>query len=121
MPHFEGYDDVEIQPGDVNVPIDFRCNAASGSTANDGLIPYGSTLVSSTIVAHFGDDTTLVSATFVTAVALSSNTIRAYCSHSTAMAPGMWHLSIKTIASLVNSTLQMTRYFDFNRVNVGAR
>lgn len=116
---FQGSDHVDIQPGDVNVPINFKFNAASASTANDGSIPYGSTLVASTIHAHRHDDTSFDASTMlVNSRALSSNNVIAYLQYSTKMPDGLYDVVAKCDFSLSGSTLVMTRQRDFDRIYV---
>lgn len=41
---FQGVADIILQPGDATVPYTFTFAAASSATANDGSIPYGTTI-----------------------------------------------------------------------------
>lgn len=119
---FQGSNHQTIEPGDVNVPIRFKFNAASASTANDGSIPYGSTLAASTIHAHRHDDTSFDASTMlIGSRALSANTVTAYLQHSTKMPDGLYDVVAHCDFSLLGSTLVMTRQRDFDRIYVGNR
>jgi len=78
MDDFKGYRYTTLEPGDQNVPLRAKFAACSVSTANDGAVPYGSTLANCTAFAHFGDDTTYNGSTMIQAVELSSQIATAY-------------------------------------------
>ena len=110
---------VDIQPGDANVPIKFKFNAASASTSNDGSIPYGSTLAASTIHVHRHDDTGFNASTMlISSRTLSSNSVIAYLQHSTQMPDGLYDVTVKCNFNLSGSTFVMTRQRDFDRIYV---
>ena len=46
---FQGVKDIILQPGSATVPYTFTFAACSSATANDGSIPYGTTISSATI------------------------------------------------------------------------
>ena len=76
--NFQGDKHIDLEPGDANVAVRFKFNAASASTANDGAIPYGSMLTNSTIHAHKHSDTGIsVSTKIVVARDLSGNAVTA--------------------------------------------
>lgn len=119
---FKGSNHIDLEPGDANVPVKFKFKAASASTANDGAIPYGSTLASSTVHAHLHSDTGIaVSTQLVTSRALSSNSVVAYLTHTTTIVDGLYDLTMVNTYSLSGSTLVMTRQHDFDRVFVRNR
>jgi hypothetical protein len=118
---FKGSDKIDIQPGDANVPLQMRLNPASGSTKNDGAIPYGSTVATATFKVHYAETnssaTGLLSNTSEAGVS-SSNVIIAYFSYSssTTLASGLYHVTATVGCSLSGSTVLMYREFDFNRI-----
>jgi hypothetical protein len=118
---FQGSEHVDIQPGAVNVPVSMRFRVSTGSTANTGAVPYGSTLVSSTVIAHLHDDTSVNGNAMVTATSFSSQIVTAYLSHSTTLVAGLYDLVAVTVFDLSGTTRQMTRRYDFDRVYVGNR
>lgn len=119
---FKGSDHVNIQPGDANVPLTYRFRASTGSTANTGAVPYGSTLASSTIRAHLHDDTGVsASTTLVVARSLSSQKVTAFLSYSTTLVDGLYDLTVVATFSISGSTRIMTRQRDFDRVYVGQK
>ena len=119
---FQGNKYITIQPGDVNVPLSMRLNPASASTANDGAIPYGSTVASATFTAHNAEtgSSSTSSAVILTntseAGVSSSNVIIAYISYSTALQDGLYHITATVQCGLAGSTVLLTREFDFNRI-----
>ena len=115
---FKDQDFITVQPGDANVPMQFRFKPCSASTANDGAIPYGSTLAGSTITAY-NEQGTAVSTSLATARSLSSNIVTVYLAHSTAFLDGVYKLTFKNTFSVSGSTRVMTKQWDYSRVYVG--
>lgn len=114
---FDGTEHVDLQPGDSNVPLSFRFNPSTASTANTGAIPYGSTLMNSTVLAHRHDDTTVNASTLIVRTrVLSSKTVTAYLQYTTSVPPGQYDLVIKPTFSLVGTATDFTRQYDFNRI-----
>jgi hypothetical protein len=118
MPDFKGSDHIKIQVGDANVAHKFKFKPCTGSTKNDGTIPYGSTLASSTILAY-NEQGTAVSTSLAVARSLSSNIVTVYLSHSTAFTDGVYKLTFNNTFSLSGSTRVMSKEYDYNRVYVG--
>lgn len=60
MPNIKGTTKVLLQPGDTKVGITIKVKAASSEVANDGYIPYGTTIsnVVTTIYDEDGTDVT---------------------------------------------------------------
>lgn len=114
---FQGSDYIAIQPSDSFVPIGLKLNAASASTANDGSMPYGSSVVSSTISAHHENGTDATT-TLITASTESGNTIYVYLSYSTALTAGWYHLTAKVTVTVSGRSTNMVREFDLNRIRV---
>ena len=121
---FKGSEKIDIQPGDANVPLQMRLNPASGSTKNDGAIPYGSTVATATFKVHNAEtnssSTALLSNTSEAGVS-SSNVIIAYFSHSSSLASGLYHVTATVGCSLSGSTALMYREFDYNRISLKDR
>ena len=116
---FKGNKSVDIQPGDVNVPLHMRINPASGSTKNDGSIPYGSTVATATFKVHNAESnsssTAMLTNTTEAGVS-SSNVIVAYFSYSSTLREGLYHVTATVGMSLSGSTVLAYRDFDFNRI-----
>lgn len=51
---FQGVEDIILQPGSATVPYTFTFAACTSATANDGSIPYGTT-ISSAVVLVFDE------------------------------------------------------------------
>ena len=49
MPDFQGHETITLRPGDLDVPVRWAFAAASTVTANDGSIPYGTTIDAATV------------------------------------------------------------------------
>ena len=114
---FDGSNHVDLQPGDENVPLGFRFNPCSASTANDGAIPYGSTLASSTWSVHLHDDTSVTASTLLVSVSVSSDrTVTAYATYSSGFMEGLYDVVVKPSFSLSGSTRVLTRQYDFDRL-----
>lgn len=113
--HFQGSNHVELQPGDRNYPVKFNFNPASASTANDGSIPYGSTImtVETTVKDQKGIDATT---SVLSSSVLSGNSVIVYISHSSDVRDGHYTLTTKIGISLSGSTLIFNREFDFRRL-----
>ena len=121
MDSFEGSHYVTLQPGDTNVPIRFRFKPCSASTANDGSIPYGSSLHNKTLKVHAARSTALSTAAIVS-VSQTSNTLVAYLTWTTELARGKYHLRATVTCALGGSTgTVMKRQFDFNRLYIKDR
>lgn len=113
--HFQGTHHVELQPGDVNLPIRFRFTVASASTANDGSAPFGSTLhsVISTIKDDKGIDATT---SILSSSQVTQNVVTVYLNHSSDVSDGRYTLTSKVSFALAGSTRIFTREFDFRRI-----
>jgi len=121
MDSFKGTGKVDVQPGTVNKPIFLRLKAASASTKNDGSMPYGSSVVSSTVSAHYAQTGADYSTTLITLSTESGNTIVAYLSYSSALPTGLYHVTASVTMALTGSTALFTDEYDFNRVWVRDR
>lgn len=51
MPNFEGNDYIEVRPSDDTVPYTFPFTVCSGVDANDGALPYGTTIANCVVTA----------------------------------------------------------------------
>lgn len=111
---FQGTGHIELYPGDANVPVWFKIPVASASTANDGAIPYGSTLASATVTMEAARGWT--SSGLITSVTVSSQIVFVTLSHSSTFKTGIYTLKATISFSLAESVLTMTRPFRFNRV-----
>jgi hypothetical protein len=113
--HFKGYNFVELQPNDRNYPVSFKFVAASASTANDGSMPYGSTVVS--VVSSVKDERGVnASSSIISSSKISGNTVTVYLNHSSNVADGRYILTSKVTFALSGSTLTFTKEFDFRRL-----
>jgi hypothetical protein len=66
MPDFRGENIFVLQPNDADVPLGFEFEPCSTATANDGSIPFSTSVVSAVVTAH-KDDGTDVTATMISA------------------------------------------------------
>ena len=118
----KGTNYVEIQPGSSNVPVALRFKAASASTANDGSIPYGSTLISATWKYYPPDKTTASTSDLITDNnRVSSNIAYTYLTWSSDLAKGLYKLTCTATFSLSGISTDLQREFDVNRIWVKDR
>jgi hypothetical protein len=113
--HFKGYKFVELQPNDRNFPISFKFVAASASTANDGSMPYGSTVVS--VISSVKDERGIdASSSIISSSRINGNTVTVYLNHSSNVADGRYTLTSEITFALSGSTMVFTKEFDFRRI-----
>jgi len=113
---FKGTEYINIQPGDSNVPVSLRLVAATNSTSNDGSMPYGSTVVSSSMSAKTAAG--VATTDLITSSTESGNTVIAYLSYSSDLVKGLHNITAKVTMSISGSILNMTREYDLNRIYV---
>ena len=118
---FKGSGSITLYPGDINIPLVMRFPPATGSTKNDGAVPYGSTIVSSSALVAYLDGGSAPSTVLLSTapnVYASGHTVTVFITHSTsALYNKGLHSVIATVTwALAGSTRQMTRPFDFDRV-----
>ena len=114
---FQGSGSITLYSGDANVPINLRFSPCSGSTVNDGSIPYGSTIHSYAVSAKYLDDDSGSSA-LVSSVTGSSHYLTVYLTHSTSVPKGLHSLIATVTFALSGTTARMTRPFDLDRIFV---
>ena len=114
---FQGSGSITLYAGDANVPINLRFPTASGSTKNDGAVPYGSTIYSYTVTAKYYDDNSSSTA-LIGDVTASGNQVTVYLQHSTTVPVGLHYLYATVTWTLSGTTLRMTRPFDLDRIYV---
>jgi len=114
---FQGSGSITLYPGDANVPISMRFPPCTGSTKNDGAVPYGSTIHSATATATYLDDGS-GSTAIITSVVSSSHKVIIYLSHSTTVPTGLHSVIAIVTWELSGSAIYMTRPFDLDRVYV---
>ena len=114
---FQGSGSITLYPGDVNVPINLRFPPASGSTKNDGAVPYGSTIYSYTVTAKCYDDDS-ASTKLIGSITGSSHRVTVYLNHSTTVPEGLHYLYATITWTLSGTTLRMSRPFDLDRIYV---
>lgn len=112
MPDFEGTKVIILQPSDVAIPYQFGFTVCSGSTENDGSIPFMLTIASMAVTAHHQGSTSATTGMifnsshtgWVTVVRLSYAT-------SEGAQTGKYHLTFA--ATLSDASV---KEFNFNRV-----
>ena len=121
---FDGSNHINIQPGDVNIPVHLKLNPTSASTRNDGSIPYGSSVQSVTFTAHHSESgLSATSAIFSSSseAGPSGNTVVAYLEYDSTLPTGLYDLTAKVVFTISGSSLLATREYDLNRVYVTDR
>jgi len=114
----KGTDYTVLQPGDTNVPISLRLKAATASTANNGSIPYDSTVHASSWTAYNSDG--INASTMITSASLTSNIATVFLSYSSNLVKGMHKLTARVTVNLPGTT-SMKREYDMNRILVKDR
>lgn len=115
---FEDSASIDLSPGDANVPLVLRFPPATGSTKNDGAVPYGSTIASQSAIATYLDDGSSGTTGLIPSVTASGHTVTVFLTHDSSVSVGL-HSVIATVTwSLSGSTRLMTRPFDLDRVFV---
>lgn len=111
MPAFKGTKKITIQPGTVSVSYRFHCTTASSITANDGALPFGTTISSVSVSAKTNEgitDTELIGL-----VTLTESDIDLTLSYPTTNGAGRYSLTF--ILTMDNgSKIEL----DYNRVKV---
>ncbi len=114
---FQGSGSITLYSGDANVPVSLRFPPATGSTKNDGAVPYGSTIHSYSVVSRYLDDDSSSTA-LISSLTASSERVTVYLQHSTSVPAGLHYLYATVTFSLSGTTLRMTRPFDLDRIFV---
>jgi len=116
--NFQGTDSVTLQPGDVNVPVFLRLKACSASTKNDGSMPYGSSVISSSATAHKSVGGADATANLIGSSTEVGNSIVVYLTYNAALEKGLYNLTAKVTMDLDGAAFNMTREYDLNRIYV---
>uniref|UniRef100_A0A6M3MCQ7 Tail protein n=1 Tax=viral metagenome TaxID=1070528 RepID=A0A6M3MCQ7_9ZZZZ len=113
MPDFKELGDITVQPGDLTVPYTFGLPACSSAIANDGSIPYGTTISSVVVTAEKADGT--VATGLVASSSVASNVVTVNLTYPST-GDGTYHLEF---VCTLNTGAKIE--FDFNRVKVRDR
>lgn len=117
MPDFQGSKVIFLQPGDVSVPYGFKWTICTGTTENDGAIPYGHT-VSSVVTAITHESGTVCTTGLLSSsshIGTVTTVLLSYPTSSGALT-GKYHM--KFVATISDGTTTYTKEFDFNRLLV---
>jgi len=118
---FQGTGKINLQPGSSNVPYRFRVTVATSSQKNDGMLPYGSTMMSYT-VREKQMGTTVSSSKMVVTKSLDGNEMVLRMTWTTQINPGHYGLEFNILATVSGSTLNpLKKQLDFNRVYLKRR
>ena len=110
MPDFKEQGDITVQPGDVKVPYSFNLPACSSASANDGAIPFGTTISSVVVTGEKADGT--IATGLVASSSVTSNIVTVDLTYPST-GEGLYHLEF--VCKLdTNAYIE----FDFNRVKV---
>jgi len=117
MPSFESNKNVVLQPLDENVYINYRFSTCSTSASNDGYLPFGATITSTTLTAtKFADENnrTISPITDIELASLSNlsnNIITIRFNYPSTNGNGYYKIRMKN--TLSNGTILEA---DFNRI-----
>ena len=113
---FQGTETILLQRGTSNFPYRFQVTVASSSNRTDGILPFGSTVCSFTVLARLSG-TTASSTAPIVSKALDGNQMIARLAWTTAISQGMYQLEFKIIASINGSTYPgLRRQLEFSRL-----
>lgn len=110
-PDFWGDDIVILQPLDRAVPYNFEFTVNSSAIANDGALPYQTTITDYAVTAHKATSGVDVSAELIASLGRSDFIITVKLSYPPTHGNGKYHLTF-TI-TLSNAAVME---FDFNRI-----
>jgi len=79
--NFESSKSITLQPGDTEKPYEFKITVCSSSTANDGWIPYNTTVSSVVVTAYDENTDTTVSGMISGTPSESENVITVLLNH----------------------------------------
>lgn len=114
---FKGTKHVTLRPGDAVRPLWLKFKPATASTANDGAIPYGSTLHS--FAVEVKDAITNTATTELhSSLDTSSNTGIIYLQHSTAVSTGLYYIIATATVALSGVGSNMVKDYNFERLYV---
>ena len=102
----------------MNTPVFLRLKACSASTKNDGSMPFGSSVLSSSVSAFRSQNSSNVTTELVNMSTESGNTIIAYISHSTNLIPGLYNINAAVTMTLSGQSTNMTKNYEFDRIYV---
>ncbi len=117
MPDFQGSKSIFLQPGDTKVPYGFKWTICTGTTENDGAIPYGQS-VSSVLTAIKHESGLVCTTGILTSSSLSAGitTILLTYPSSSGFLTGRYHITFTV--TIVDGATTYTKDFDFNRLIV---
>ena len=114
---FQGSDYIDLEPGSSNVPYRFNITVASSSKKNDGHLPYGSTLHTSTARAHHSGGSTAGTTALISSVSVSSQDVIVTMNYTSELSAGLYHMRLNITASVQGSTATpLRKHLDFDRI-----
>ncbi len=113
MSDFSGTSTIVINPTDDTVPYSFAFTPCTSTTANDGAIPYGTSVSSATVKAYKRGTNADVTTEMVVSSSELSNVVTANLQYPATSKSGMYYLTF-TLTLDTGATME----FDFNRVKV---
>lgn len=109
MPDFKGYSKIVLQPNDLKRGFIFNITTCSSKTANDGNIPYGTTISSVVVIGMTEGGTTDTELLY--SDSLSGSEITVQLSYPTTNGTGQYKLQF--VLTLSNAE---EKELDFNRI-----
>jgi hypothetical protein len=112
MPNIMGNKSILLQPGDTKIGITIRVKICSTATANDGYIPFGTTVESAAATVYFEDGTVVTSGIVYSNPTVSGGQdVRIELKYPTETGEGRYKLSY-----LLQLSDGATKELDFNRI-----
>ena len=107
---FQGVEDITLQPGSVSVPYTFTFSIGSSATANDGAIPYGTT-ISGAVVKAFDEGGTDRTAELIDSESNTTTVVTVNMDYPSTTGIGLY--SIEFVLTLSDGSVME---FDYTRV-----
>ena len=108
--NFDGDVAITLQPNDSGVPFQFEFKACSSPTANDGSIPFGTTISGVSVTGHTGAGTDVTSQ-LIANYTLDANLVTVFLNYPSGRGVGTYHLTF--VLTLDSGTVME---FDFNEI-----
>jgi hypothetical protein len=111
VPDFKGTKSIALQPNDADVPYSFSFDVCSAEDANDGALPYGSTISDCEVKAFNRETAAEVTSEMVGTTGILANVVSVPLTWPATAGAGKYKLRF-----VVTLNTGATKEFDFNRV-----
>ena len=114
--NFQGTKDIILQPGDTSIPYTFEVTVCSSATANDGTLPYGTSISSVVVTGHVSETGTVVTSEIINSSSETNNVISVLLKYPATSGEGWYHLKfVCTLSSGAVKELDFARIYAEDR------